>query len=129
VSGKANSREYREEGILLYRGRLVPDAYQTIVCPIGSFMYRRQPAFVNASSGWLRDAAKMDSLLAAKSPAASDAAAFTGDDAARGWYEAAFAARRPGTPKHWIWVDFGSKSYWIKSEGLFYYATLLLPRK
>ncbi|MDR2733081.1 MAG: hypothetical protein LBC99_00390 [Spirochaetota bacterium] len=126
VSGKTSSREYREEGLLVYQGRLIPDNYRAIVCPIGSFVYRRQPALVNSSSGWLRDEAKMDSLSAAKKQTSGKSgAAFTGDDARQGWYEAGFFARKPGTPVSWIWVDFGSKSYWIKSEGVFYYSTIL----
>jgi len=129
VSGKTSSREYREEGLLVYRGRLIPDNYQAIVCPIGSFVYRRQPALVHSSSGWLRDEAKMDSLSAAKEHATVAETVFTGDDARQGWYAAAFSARKPGTPISWIWVDFGGKSYWIKPEGVFYYSAILAPRK
>ena len=132
-SGDPSSREYREEGQLLYQGRPVPESFSAIICPIGSFVYRRSPVLVASSSGWLRDEADKDSLQAARAAASREGAGDTAngvfgkEDALRGWYEAAFEARKSGTPAGWIWVIFGKKSYWMKSEGVFYYPSILAP--
>jgi len=125
-SGRETSLEYREEGLLFYQGRLVPDSFSAIVCPIGSFVYRRPPALIASSSGWQRDAGGMDTLSAAKAPAPSGAA-FSADEAMRGWYPAPFSGRKKGTPASWIWAEFKGAGYWIKPEGVFVYAARLRP--
>ena len=133
-NGDQTTREYREEGLLLYQGRPVPDRFSVIVCPIGSFVYRRPPALVSSSSGWLRDADGPVSLPAAEAAVPREEGDtgvspedFGRDEALRGWYEAPFEARKSGTPAGWIWVVFGKKSYWMKAEGVFYYPSILAP--
>ena len=124
TSGERTSREYREEGLLLYRERLVPPAFSTILCPAGTFVYRRTHALVASASGWLRDEARVDSL-----EVQSRGAALTDAERSRGWYEAAWDARRAGTPLDWVWVSFSTNGYWLKPQGLHYYSEILAPPK
>lgn len=124
TSGERTSREYREEGLLLYRERLVPPAFSTILCPAGAFVYQRPHALLATASGWLRDGSRTDSL--AVQPRGK---VLTEAERARGWYEAAWDARRAGTPLDWVWVSFSSNGYWLKPQGLQYYSEILAPPK
>ncbi len=122
ASGERTSREYREEGLLLYRERLVPPAFTSILCPAGSFVYHRPHALVAASSGWLREDANLDSL-----EVRSGAVSLADKDRQRGWYLAAWDGKRAGTPSDWVWVRIGTNGYWLKPQGLHYYSELLAP--
>ena len=123
TSGETSSREYREEGLLLYRDRLVPPAFSTILCPVGAFVYRRPHALVASFTGWLRDRSKLDSLM----EEAAYGETMSKDEIARGWYAASWDQRRKGTPPDWVWVSFTTKGYWLKPQGLYYYSEILAP--
>ena len=123
ASGDQSARDLREEGLLTYRGRLVPASFDSIVCPLGTFVYRRPHVLVSGSSGWLRESAT-DTASARPEPGRP---AFAVADAERGWYDGLFLGRKAGTPSDWVWVGITTNGFWLKPRGIFFYSEILAP--
>jgi hypothetical protein len=128
------SRSQREVGILEHGLQRIPRALGTVVTPIGQFTPPPPPGFgapieegefwpsrTNADGtvsffsepergayltpAWIRENTRT-------TRAACDADAFlASEDLARGWYRAAFDARRRGTPPDWMWL--ADRQVWL----------------